>query len=384
MTSRFDADAAVIGASLAGASAAIRLAQAGAKVLLFDRARFPREKPCGEGLSSVGASLLSEVLPSLNTLPQSPFLGYRVVSGSKAADLAGEMERGIGIRRSIVDGELFSRATTFPSIEIHAAEGISRVSPLGTGWSIEGHHRYRVENLLIADGANSKSASTLSSLQVSSAPNNRRYSFTLVLSGAGFHDGRVTVLTRPEYEIYCTPVGGDLLNVAVLGQKHIIAPLVKTSEQIVCQVCDHYGVSLQVERGLLGAGPVSTLIRNQARTYLLGDAAEIFDPIGGMGMTHALLSAKLSAESVIKVLSAKETPESALAAYATARDIAAKPFRGVTGVSKIALTTGIGRRVISTVSDLPFLSKFAISLTDVQKSGRVQAALFSVAHRLSR
>jgi geranylgeranyl reductase family protein len=44
-------DALVVGAGPAGSSTALRLAQGGAKVLLVDRARFPRDKPCGGGLT---------------------------------------------------------------------------------------------------------------------------------------------------------------------------------------------------------------------------------------------------------------------------------------------------------------------------------------------
>jgi geranylgeranyl reductase family protein len=44
-------DALVVGAGPAGSSAALRLAGGGAKVLLVDRARFPRDKPCGGGLT---------------------------------------------------------------------------------------------------------------------------------------------------------------------------------------------------------------------------------------------------------------------------------------------------------------------------------------------
>jgi geranylgeranyl reductase family protein len=44
-------DALVVGAGPAGSSTALRLAQGGAKVLLADRARFPRDKPCGGGLT---------------------------------------------------------------------------------------------------------------------------------------------------------------------------------------------------------------------------------------------------------------------------------------------------------------------------------------------
>src|SRR5579862_6033569 len=44
-------DAIVVGGGPAGSTAAYRLACAGADVLLVDRARFPRDKPCGGGLT---------------------------------------------------------------------------------------------------------------------------------------------------------------------------------------------------------------------------------------------------------------------------------------------------------------------------------------------
>src|SRR2546423_3153175 len=44
-------DAIVVGAGPGGSVTAHRLASAGASVLLLDRARFPRDKPCGGGLT---------------------------------------------------------------------------------------------------------------------------------------------------------------------------------------------------------------------------------------------------------------------------------------------------------------------------------------------
>src|SRR5213083_3132907 len=44
-------DAIVVGAGPAGSTTAYRLARAGARVCLLDRARFPRDKPCGGGLT---------------------------------------------------------------------------------------------------------------------------------------------------------------------------------------------------------------------------------------------------------------------------------------------------------------------------------------------
>ena len=44
-------DALVVGAGPAGSATAIHLSRAGARVLLADKARFPRDKPCGGGLT---------------------------------------------------------------------------------------------------------------------------------------------------------------------------------------------------------------------------------------------------------------------------------------------------------------------------------------------
>src|SRR6266478_6428688 len=51
-------DVAIVGGGPAGSTAAYRLARAGASVLLVDRAIFPRDKPCGGGVTGRAARLL--------------------------------------------------------------------------------------------------------------------------------------------------------------------------------------------------------------------------------------------------------------------------------------------------------------------------------------
>ncbi|HZL81078.1 MAG TPA: FAD-dependent oxidoreductase, partial [Demequina sp.] len=46
-----DADVIVVGAGPAGSSAAYHCASAGLDVLLLDKASFPRDKICGDGLT---------------------------------------------------------------------------------------------------------------------------------------------------------------------------------------------------------------------------------------------------------------------------------------------------------------------------------------------
>ena len=51
-------DAAIVGAGPAGCAAAITLARAGKRVIVVDRARFPRPKACGDGLTAGALRLL--------------------------------------------------------------------------------------------------------------------------------------------------------------------------------------------------------------------------------------------------------------------------------------------------------------------------------------
>ena len=65
------ADVVVVGGGPAGAAAAITLAKAGRDVVVVDRARFPRDKCCGDGLTTLALrwlerlGLAPELAPSL-------------------------------------------------------------------------------------------------------------------------------------------------------------------------------------------------------------------------------------------------------------------------------------------------------------------------------
>ena len=81
------ADVAVVGGGPAGAAAAIRLARAGRDVVLVDKARFPRDKCCGDGLTT-GALRLLESLgldpPSVDSWQEVTDVIVRSPSGYQA------------------------------------------------------------------------------------------------------------------------------------------------------------------------------------------------------------------------------------------------------------------------------------------------------------
>ena len=69
-------DVLIAGGGLAGSAAAIQLARIGFSVELFERASFPREKPCGEGLMPAGVAALERI--GLNASAGAPFRGIRL------------------------------------------------------------------------------------------------------------------------------------------------------------------------------------------------------------------------------------------------------------------------------------------------------------------
>src|SRR5712691_7561663 len=84
-------DAVVVGAGPAGSATALRLARAGAQVLLLDRAHFPRPKPCSEYLSPetvrrLGA-LDADALAAVLARAPARLYGMRVVAPDGTAAL---------------------------------------------------------------------------------------------------------------------------------------------------------------------------------------------------------------------------------------------------------------------------------------------------------
>lgn len=103
-----DVDVLVVGAGPAGALAAARLASLGRKVLLVDRARFPRDKVCG-GCLQPGALAAMEA-GGLRGLPSGavPLRGMALHAGRRSARVA--LHGGVAISRRTLDLALVENA----------------------------------------------------------------------------------------------------------------------------------------------------------------------------------------------------------------------------------------------------------------------------------
>ena len=293
-------DVIVVGAGPAGSTTAYRLARAGARVCLFDRARFPRDKPCGGGLT-------------VRALRELPFPVDPVVEDAATRfQLRAAYRRGFERRsreplvlltqRRRLDALLAERAAA-AGADFRDGQKVDAVSADDGGVSVEvAGRRIAAAALVGADGANGVVARDLGlaheiehgvALEGNVAHSDvrrARYAHTLVLEFGVVPGGYGWVFPK-----------GDHVNVGVGGW----ASEGRRLRAHLQRLCDAHTLPFNRVTALRGhrlptrrAG--ARLARG--RVVLTGDAAGLVDPFSGDGIYEALLSGRLAADEVGRVL----------------------------------------------------------------------------------
>ncbi|MCV7228532.1 NAD(P)/FAD-dependent oxidoreductase [Mycolicibacterium komossense] len=158
MTQRFDL--AIVGGGPAGAAAAWQAAQTGARVVVLDKAEFPRDKPCGDGLTARAVSYLQKMGlgEELNKFHRVD--GVKVFSPSEW-DLSfptrpGMPDHGYVARRPELDTILLRHAGSAGAEIREGAEVIGPVQDTRgrvTGVTLKGGETVSADAVIAADGA---------------------------------------------------------------------------------------------------------------------------------------------------------------------------------------------------------------------------------------
>jgi len=278
-------DVAIVGAGPAGSTAAYRLATAGASVLLLDKATFPRDKPCGGGVTGRAARLL-------------PFSIDPVVE-----DAVDRLECGLRYRHR------FTRRARAPLAYMtqrrrldhfllqRAAEAGAEVREGETADARELDARV----VIGADGCNGSAAKQLGLADAvvhgvaleANYPHEQRYAGAMVLEIAVIRGGYGWIFPK-----------GDHVNVGVGGNGEE-GPRLRAELR---RMCEAYGIDPDAAsdtRGYRLPLRLTGTLLARGTTAVIGDAAGLVDPFSGDGMYEAFLSAQLVADAALDVLAGR-------------------------------------------------------------------------------
>lgn len=358
-----DAPVIVVGGGPAGASTAWHLARSGVEVLVLDRARFPRGKPCAEYLSPEA----SRVLAAMGALAPCESAGAVALRGmvvrapngvwfqgdyAAAHGYRGFRDRGLALRREVLDAILLDRAR---AAGVRVEEGVRVVDVMRDGRgairgvvavAADGRARERRARLVVgADGLRSTIARRVGLARRARWP--RRTAFVAHyrgVAGMGRH-GEMHV-ERDGY-VGLAPLDDGLVNVAlVVPQAGARRAAGAPAEFLDGWLRRHPHLAARFARAIRHSpvrvtGPFAY---HAPRAWapgvaLVGDAADFYDPFTGEGIYAALAGGELAAPALLAALQApnERAEHAALANYEHERR---RTFSGKWKVERlITLTT---------------------------------------------
>jgi geranylgeranyl reductase family protein len=330
-------DVIIVGGGPGGSTAASFLGMKGRKVLLLDKATFPRDKTCGDAISGKSVGILSE----LGMTERLEKAEHGSVSGLTFSSPNGKsisipfrkggkgIEKGYVCRRMVYDNLLFSGAKN----TVKAMEGTEVTSVMREGGKIVGvkarmggsEQEFRAKMVIGADGTSSLVAREACGSKVD--PDHTCLAYRAYYSGVSGMNGTLEIhfvkSIMPGY-FWIFPADGGIANV---GLGMIMSDVKKNGVNLQKAMQDILLNNPLFKERFAGAKQVSPIsawsipLGSKRRkvhienVLLVGDAAGLVDPFSGEGIGNAMLSGKLAATVADEALSAGDTSEQFLSRY---------------------------------------------------------------------
>ena len=286
-------DLIIVGAGPAGSACAITAARAGAKVLLLEKDRFPRQKVCGEFVSPESLGLLHGFLDDGRFQSCTKVVGSRIFLDDKLLSLP-VSPAAQSIPRFDLDAALFATAQ---SAGVTACEGV-------TVYAVQRDKTFYVRT----------SEKTFAARAVVNATGRWSKLTQFDVAGKDKWIGLKAHFTEPSppqtvdlYFFpggYCgvTPVGPNSVNACAM----VRADAAHTLEDVFSKEPRLYERS-RAWQPLFATVTTSPLYFREPETesdgvFLAGDAAGFIDPFAGDGISLAIQSGTLAAQSIVPFL----------------------------------------------------------------------------------
>ena len=315
MNTRFDL--AIIGGGLAGCAAAVRVLQnaPNAKVLLLERGRYPRQKVCGEFLSSEGVAALRQI--AVRSEPLQRLLAAaitiqraRIHVAQRSAEFPVE-PAALSLSRSVLDSALWQHAIALGA-DCRTECNVGKMEGEGPFHLRTGCGEFHARAVINASGR----WSAISAAR--QQPKNGQHWIGLK---AHYREREpeqcVDLYFFPHGYCGVQPAGENAVNVCAMVRADAatrLDQLFKLTPALAARSTRWTPLMEPVATAPLIFHRPAPILRH---LFNAGDAAGFIDPFSGNGMTLALQSGMLAAECLGECLGGRASLESALAAYAT-------------------------------------------------------------------
>lgn len=311
-------DVAIAGAGPAGAFAATLLARAGLKVRVFDRARFPRHKLCGDTLNPGALAVLRRHADIASLVERSdPIHGMRLTGpgGVRVDGVYGNGINGRSITRSVLDQWLIDRATEAGAqveqeVTVRGAlMSDGRVSGLELAGRDGRAITHTARIVIAADGRRSALAIGRGLSRQPRRP--RRWAIGSYFTGVTGMTSVGEMHVRRGHYIGVAPVPGGLTNVCLVvphesssdrplsNPAHALIAAVNADPELAPRFTSARAIDAPV---MLGPMAVDSAVAGEPGLLLAGDAAGFIDPMTGDGLRFALMGAELASAIVQETL----------------------------------------------------------------------------------
>ena len=292
---RYDADVIVVGAGPAGATAARLLAAWGISVLLLERCRLPRYKPCGGAITKRTIQFLAplDISPVIET-----WVRKLVVQSPNGESFTADLPEGLiaTVMRDKFDTYL-TDAAILAGAKLKSGEPVLRCEQRLDGVEvITARETYRCLALIGADGANSVVAE-----QLGLKPKRRAVSIVVELSPEARERWGDSIHLHFPFNLngyaWCFPKG-DHLSAGIYTRSpqipnwrewlHLYLANLELSDCLDRQKIRGHTIPIADKRSVFHKGNV----------IVVGDAAGVADPFTGEGISWAIYTGRLAAAFV--------------------------------------------------------------------------------------